>query len=228
MNNKEKRYYPILVDLEGKNVIVVGGGLVARRKVETLLEYGAKVHIVSKTLVPELRDHVIQNKVLHLGKEFKDEFLDEVFMVIAATDDHLLNHRVSHKAKERGVLINAVDQPEDCTFIVPSILKRGDLLIAVSTSGKSPAMAKKVREALERKFGDEHGAFLRLMGHIRREILERGLSQRENQQLFQALVNSDLLDLIGRKAWDEVADRINGILLTELSPSDILTYLKVD
>ena len=89
-------------------------------------------------------------------------------------------------------------------------------------------MAKKVREALELEFGDEYGAFLRLMGHLRREILERGHSQRENRKLFQDLVNSDLLELLGREAWDEVADRVNEILLTEHSAGDILTYLKVD
>jgi precorrin-2 dehydrogenase/sirohydrochlorin ferrochelatase len=207
---------------------VIGGGSVARRKVETLLEYGAEVHIVSKALAPELREHVAQNRILHLGEEFKERFLEDAFMVIAATDDYALNRQVSHKAKEKRVLINAVDQPEDCTFIVPSILRRGDLLIAVSTSGKSPAMAKRVRETLERDFGDEYGAFLRLMGHLRREILERGLSQRENRQLFQDLVNSDLLELIGREAWNEVAERVNGILLTEHSASDIQTYLTVD
>ena len=228
MSSDKKSYYPILVDLQGKKVIVIGGGSVARRKVETLLEYGAQVHIVSKALARELRDHVAENRVLHLGQEFKEVFLKGAFMVIAATDDHLLNHRISQQAKERGILINAVDQPEDCTFIVPSILRRGDLLVAVSTSGKSPATAKKVREALEKEFGDEYELFLRLMGHLRKEILKRGLSQAENGRLFQGLVNSDILELIGRKAWGEVTVRINEILQGDLSSDEILTYLRVD
>jgi precorrin-2 dehydrogenase/sirohydrochlorin ferrochelatase len=228
MSNETKAYYPILVDLKGKKVVVVGGGSVARRKVETLLDHGAEVHIVSKALAPELNDHVARNRIVHRGKEFREGHLEGAFMVIAATDDHLLNHRISEKAMERGVLINAVDQPDDCTFIVPSILRRGDLLIAVSTSGKSPAMAKKVRETLERLFGDEYGAFLMLMGSLRKMVLEGGLPQGENRRLFQALVNSDLLELIEREAWEEVAGRVNGILQTDLSSDDILTFIKVD
>ena len=136
-------YYPIFLDLKGKTALVVGGGVVALRKIETLLEHGAKVHVIARELTPELAGLMEDGKVEHMGEEFRENDLDKAFMVIAATDDPALNRQVSRSAQEKGLLINAVDQPEDCNFIVPSSLRRGDLRIAVSTSGKSPALAKK-------------------------------------------------------------------------------------
>ena len=214
-------YYPILVDPEGKKVVVVGGGTVAQRKIETLLEHGAVVHVIAQALNSALRRHVETGVVKYGGQTFKEEDLEDAFMVIAATDDPLLNRRVSNHAQQRGLLINAVDQPSDCNFIVPSVLRRGDLLIAVSTSGKSPAMARKVREMLEERFGREYEGFLNLMGFIRKEILSRGRPQGENRTMFQELVNSPILEAIRKKEWVEVASIINRIVRIRLSPEDV-------
>ena len=181
-------YYPILVDLKEKKVIVVGGGIVAQRKIETLLEYDAIVNIVSHELTPILQRYVEEGRVKLLGKDFSGDELDGAFLVIAATDNPEVNHRVSEIAKGKGLLVNAVDQPSDCTFIVPAILRRGDLLVAISTSGKSPALAKKIRENLEVKFGGEYEDFLRLMGYVRREILSSGISQEERSRIFNELI----------------------------------------
>ncbi|MBW1863903.1 MAG: bifunctional precorrin-2 dehydrogenase/sirohydrochlorin ferrochelatase [Deltaproteobacteria bacterium] len=204
-------YYPIFIDLQGKKVIVVGGGTVAQRKIETLLEYGAVVHVIARQLTPTLNEYVEEGKMKLLGREFRESYLSGAFVVIA----------------EKGLLVNAVDQPSDCNFIVPSILRRGDLLIAVSTSGKSPALAKKVRETLEKKFGSEYELLLILMGHLRKEILSRGLSQDENMRIFHDLVDSRLLRAIGEKDWDEVASILNGIIETGLSSDDILDLLRI-
>ena len=214
-------YYPILVDLKGKKVIVVGGGAVAHRKIERLLEYGAQVHVISKELTAPLTTYLEEGKIELLGREFKENDLKGAFMVIAATNDALFNQRVSKAARKRGLLINAVDQPSDCNFIVPSILKRGDLLIAVSTSGKSPALAKKVREELEESFGNEYKPLLVLMGHLRKEVLSRQLSQDENRRIFYELVNSRILEAIAKKNWNEVATILNRISGTQLSPEDV-------
>jgi precorrin-2 dehydrogenase/sirohydrochlorin ferrochelatase len=162
-----------------------------------------------------------------LGHEFREDCLEEAFMVIAATDDPLLNHQVSEQAKERGLLVNAVDQPSDCNFILPSILRRGDLLIAVSTSGKSPALAKKVREALEERFGNEYESLLILMGRLREDILSQRLSQDENRRIFHELVNSPILEAIAREDWNQVTLILNGIIPGQLSTEDVITYLKV-
>jgi precorrin-2 dehydrogenase/sirohydrochlorin ferrochelatase len=206
----------------------VGGGTVAERKIETLLEYGAVVYVVSRDLTPRLRKYSEEGTIGFLGQEFNEASLEEAFMVIAATDDPILNHKVSEKAKERGLLINAVDQPSDCNFIVPSVLRRGDLLIAVSTSGKSPALAKKLREALEERFGNEYESLLILMGRLREKILTQRLSREENKRIFHDLINSPILEAIARKDWDEVSVILNGIIPGQLSTEDVKTFLKVE
>jgi precorrin-2 dehydrogenase/sirohydrochlorin ferrochelatase len=221
-------YYPILINLKGKKVIVVGGGMVAQRKIETIMEHGAVVHMISRELTPALTKYLEDGKIKVIGNEFKKDYLRGAFLVIAATDDRLLNHRVSENARELGVLVNAVDQPSDCSFIVPSILRRGDLLIAVSTSGKSPALAKRVREELEKGFGSEYESLLVLMGRLRKEILAEGFSQEENKRIFQEIVNSPILELIARSDWNEVASILSNILQTQLSSEDVVNYLKAE
>ena len=220
-------YYPIFIDLEGKKAIVVGGGAVAERKVETLLTCGALVHVISLELTPTLSRYAEEGKIRLLGHEFRDDVLDGAFMMIVATDDPLVNRQVGEKAREKGLLTNVVDQPSDCDFIVPSILRRGDLLIAVSTSGKSPALAKKVRKELEKRFGDEYGTLLALMGHLRKEILSRGFSQDDRRRIFHELVNSHILEAIGSKDWNEVAAIVNKITQTQLSSGDIVKRLGI-
>jgi precorrin-2 dehydrogenase/sirohydrochlorin ferrochelatase len=222
------RFYPILVDLQGKRALVVGGGKVAQRKIETLLEHGASVQVVARELtatLEELRNH---EEIDFLGDEFSEVFLEGAFLVFAATDDASLNRRVSQAAQQRGLLVNAVDQPADCNFIVPSVLSRGDLLIAVSTSGKSPAFARKVRIELERYFGEEYGFFLNLMGNLRKEILRLGLSQEENKSAFEELVYSDLLQTIRRKEWVAASQIIEKVLGRPVSKNQILDFLKAE
>jgi precorrin-2 dehydrogenase/sirohydrochlorin ferrochelatase len=222
------RFYPILVDLQGKNALVVGGGKVAQRKIETLLEHGASIQVVARELTPGLEQLRSAGKVRFLGSEFSEAFLKGAFVVFAATDDASLNRRVSEAARQRGLLVNAVDQPADCNFIVPSILSRGDLLIAVSTSGKSPAFARKVRVELEQHFGEEYGSFLTLMGSLRKEILRLGLSQEENKSAFEGLVGSDLLVAIREKNWDLASQLIAKVLGRPVSKTQILDFLKAE
>jgi len=220
------RFYPILVDLQGKRALVVGGGKVAQRKIETLLEHGASVQVIAKELTATLEELRNYEKIEFLGDEFSEAFLEGAFLVFAATDDASLNRRVSQAAQQRGLLVNAVDQPADCNFIVPSVLSRGDLLIAVSTSGKSPAFARKVRVELERQFGEEYGFFLNLMGNLRKEILRVGLSQEENKSAFEQLVYSDLLEAIGRREWTTASQILEKVLRRPVSKDQILDFLK--
>ncbi|MCX5879996.1 MAG: bifunctional precorrin-2 dehydrogenase/sirohydrochlorin ferrochelatase [Deltaproteobacteria bacterium] len=222
------RFYPILVDLQGKKALVVGGGKVAQRKIESLLEYGASVHVVARELTAELERLRSRRKIEFLGGEFSEAYLEGAFLVFAATDDASLNRRVSQEAQKRGQLANAVDQPADCNFIVPSVLSRGDLLIAVSTSGKSPAFARKVRVELEQHFGEEYGFFLNLMGNLRKEILRLGLSQEENKRAFEELVHSDLLQAIRQKKWDLASQIIEKVLGRPVSKNQILDFLKAE
>lgn len=222
------RFYPILVDLQGKRALVVGGGKVAQRKIETLLEHGASVQVVARELTATLKALRKDGEIECLGEEFSEAFLEGAFLVFAATDDAALNRRVSQAAQRRGLLVNAVDQPADCNFIVPSVLARGDLLIAVSTSGKSPAFARKVRVELERHFGEEYGLFLNLMGNLRKEILRVGLSQEENKSAFEELVYSELLQTIRRKEWVAASQIIEKVLGRRVTKNQILNFLKAE
>ncbi len=222
------RFYPILIDLQGKKALVVGGGKVAQRKIETLLGHGATVQVIARELTPELEQLRRAGKILFLGNEFSETFLEGVFLVFAATDDALLNRRVSQTAQQRGLLVNAVDQPADCNFIVPSILSRGDLVIAVSTSGKSPAFARRVRVELEQHFGEEYGFFLNLMGNLRKEILHLGLSPEVNKSAFEELVYSDLLAAIKEKNWDLASQIIEKVLGRPMPKNQILDFIKAE
>jgi precorrin-2 dehydrogenase/sirohydrochlorin ferrochelatase len=216
------RYYPVLLDLHAKRVLVVGGGKIAQRKIEALLHHGASVRVIAKELNSDIALLVEKGLIHYAGQDFSEGHLDKVFLVVAATSDASLNRRVSEKAREKGLLVNAVDQPSECNFIVPSVLRRGDLVVAVSTSGKSPAFARKVREDLEEHFGDEYELFLALMGNLRQIILSQGLPQERNQELFQRLISSDLLRSIREKNWEEAASIINGVVDRSFSPMEIM------
>jgi len=221
-------YYPIVVDLQNKKVVVVGGGTVAKRKIDTLLQCGADVFIISQELAPELKRLLEDGKVKLIGRRLIKAYLKGAFLIIASTDDSALNRKVSMYAKKMGIPVNIVDQPADSDFIVPSVVRRGDLLIAVSTSGKSPAMAKRIRERLGRQFGNEYKDFLIMMGRLRNEILSRSLSQEENSGIFHELVDSTILDLIRMKDWKGIAINLEKILKIRVSPEDVINYIKAE
>lgn len=205
-------YYPIFVDLKDQGVLVVGGGEVAERKIKNLLTHNCRIYIASPNLTSYLKALVDRGEVRRIDPDSLDESLDTVFMVIAATDDSALNSRIAIKAKERGILINSVDQPRDCTFIMPSIVKAGDLQIAISTAGKSPALAKKIRGELESTFGPEYASFIELLGLLRRELISKGKPSSDNKIIFQRLVNSPLLELIKEGNIEGVRNALSSVL----------------
>jgi len=215
-------YYPILIELKEKIAIIVGGGSVAERKAKTLLEYGAIIHIVSRQLTNKLNKLVEDKQIKYLGEKFREEDLNDAFVVIAATDDKELNHEISEISRKRGLLTNAVDQPSDCNFIVPSITKRGDLIIAISTSGKSPALAGKIRKELEKQFDIKYESFLVLMGRVRNEVMSRGLSQTENSQIFHKIIDSPILNAIANKDWARIESILRDILPWDLDIRNVL------
>ena len=206
------RYYPIYLDIKDRNCLVVGGGSVGTRKVETLLKCGAKVTVVSIDAAETLR-HLSDSGVIQLKKRsFQFTDLDSVFLVIGATDNEELNVKIHTEARRRGMLCNIADRPEACNFILPSIVNRGDLIIAISTSGKSPAFAKKLRRKLEGQFGDEYAEFLDLMGAIRKKLLSKDHEPEAHKQLFEQLIERDLVQMLK----DADAENINALLLDVL------------
>ena len=196
------RYYPIQMDIRNRACLVVGGGPVGTRKVTTLLKCGARVTVVSPEASNRLEKLARAGKIVLERRRYRSSDLAGKVLVMGATDDEALNHRISREAQAEGVPCNIADRPEACSFILPSIVERGDLVITVSTSGKSPALAKSLRRRLEKQFGDEYAQLLKLMGAIRRDLLSREHAPEAHKPLFEALIEADLVEMIrdGRTA----------------------------
>jgi precorrin-2 dehydrogenase/sirohydrochlorin ferrochelatase len=201
------RYYPINLDIRGRSCLVVGGGAVGTRKVSALLDCGAAVTVVSPAATDALRELAAGGRIELKLRDYVPEDLEGVFLVIGATDDESLNFRLSRDAGQRGILCNIADRPEACNFILPAIIQRGDLVLTVSTSGKSPALAKKLREDLGRQFGEEYELLLNLMGAIRRRLLSQAHAPEAHKPLFEKIVNSSILALIRENRTEEI-DRL--------------------
>ncbi len=196
---KDKRYYPLCLDLKGKKVSVIGGGRVAERKILSLLECSADVTVISPSITEKLRNLFKKGKLRYLPKAYEKDDLMGSFLVISATGKKGINMKVSEEAESRGCLCNVVDDPEISNFIVPSVVKRGKLLIAISTSGVSPALSKRIRKELEKRYGKEYGVFLNIMEDIRKKLLSEIPSEEKRKKIFHALANSDLIGVIKKK-----------------------------
>jgi len=198
------RYYPVHLDIQNRNCLVVGGGAVGTRKVLTLLQCGARVTVVSPIISDRLRELAATGTLTLYKRPYQTGDLDGIFLVIGATNDEALNRRISSDAEGINTLCNIADRPEICNFILPSIVRRDDLVITISTSGRSPALAKKLRQILENQFGEEYADFLRLMGAIRKKLLKRSHEPEAHKYLFEQLINSDLIALIRGKKIDDI------------------------
>ena len=191
------RYYPIYVNLRGKRCLVVGAGQVGRRKIATLAECGAEEILVIDLAPAEACAELLSHPaVVFACRPYETADLDGRFLVIASTDDEALNWRISRECAERGIPCNIVDQPEKCSFIVPAMFTQGDLTVAISTGGSSPALARKIRQGLGEFLGTEYGAMLVLMSRLRPLVLGLGQGSPANSELFRELVNSPLLDAL--------------------------------
>jgi len=190
------RYYPIFLDIKNRPCLVVGGGVVGRRKVIKLLECGARVTVVAPAADGKLQDLAAAGVIELRKRPYQSTDLDGIFLVIGATNDEPVNHQIKTDADRQGKLCNIVDSPEACHFILPAVVERGDLAIAISTSGKSPAFAKRIRKELETTFGPEYADFLKLMGAIRRKLQGRNHELEEHKRLFEQLIDKGLVHMI--------------------------------
>ncbi|HEV8642398.1 MAG TPA: bifunctional precorrin-2 dehydrogenase/sirohydrochlorin ferrochelatase [Methylomirabilota bacterium] len=166
-------YYPIFVDMRERPALVVGGGDVAERKVDALLRVEARVTVVSPTLTARLAAWVRQGRIRHLGRTYRARDIRGHQFAFVATDDGAANAAVARDGRQRGVWVNAADDPAHCDFILPSVLRRGDLTVAVATGGTSPALARAVREELEAYLTDDYATLAEIVGEVRRELRAR-------------------------------------------------------
>lgn len=190
------RYYPVYLDLRGRDALVVGGGAIAEGKASQLVKAGARVTVVSPELTEGLRGLVENGEINHRSRCFVEEDLSGVFLVISSTDDRVVNEAVAEAAARRSLLCNVVDQPDLCNFITPALITRGDLQISVSTGGGSPTLTQRVKREIAALIGEEYGALLELAAEMRAEAKERISDFDMRKNALRAFVESEAIDLI--------------------------------
>jgi siroheme synthase-like protein len=185
---------PIFIKLTGRRCLVVGAGRVALQKVESLLQCGAKVEVVAPQAIEELQS-LATTGTIHLElREYSPDDLNEAFLVIAATNQPEVNRAVFNDANARNIPVNAVDDPPNCDFYFSSVVRRGDLQIAISTAGESPAFAQRLRQEIDAALPDDIGEWLRELGQLRREILQTHPAGEERNQLLKTLAARQICD----------------------------------
>ncbi|NDY71546.1 bifunctional precorrin-2 dehydrogenase/sirohydrochlorin ferrochelatase [Desulfobacter hydrogenophilus] len=188
-------YYPIFLDVKDRECLVVGGGAVGTRKAFGLVRAGARVIVVSFGFSEELSNTPFSAVTLK-EKKFEDSDLDGMSLAFAATDNMQLNARIRQAAQKKNILCNIADGRDKGDFILPAVVDRGDLLFAVSTCGASPALSRRLRMALEARFGPEYGILTALLGSIRAILLERGHDPKGHRKIFCALLDANLPEKI--------------------------------
>lgn len=189
-------YYPMFVSLQKKVCLVVGGGSVGERKVRGLLQYGGVIRLIAEDLSPWLQVQCAEGTVQLVGKTYTKGYLDGVDLVFAATNDLCLNRRVAEDARKSGLWCNMATEPEEGSFIVPSIVRKGPLTIAISTGGASPAVAVRIKQKLAHEFGAEWVVLLNLMALLRTTIQSKGLHSTQNQGIYRRIARLPLLEWI--------------------------------
>lgn len=199
-------YYPIFLDMTGRRSVVIGGGAVAERKVEGLLEVGASVTVISPALTPRLEAWATEGRIRHVPREYGPGDLAGFELAFVATDDGAANAAVAKEGRAAGVWINAADDPAYCDFILPALLRRGELMVAVSTGGTSPALARAVREELEAHLTPDYAVLAEVVAEVRRELREQ--ARVLTPATWQKVLDGDLRRLIAEGRREEAKARL--------------------
>ncbi len=185
--------YPINLKIDNMKITVVGGGKVAHRKCMNFLDFDKKVRVVSKDLIEDFDD--IRNKIEIIEDNYKEKYIEDSFIVIAATNNKDINEDIGMYCKEHNKLVNVVDNIELCNFTVPSYIKRGDLVLSVSTGGKSPTLASNIRKKLEKEYDDTYEEYIKLLGEARESIIKNGMDIKIRREKIKNLVNLSMSEL---------------------------------
>jgi len=184
----------MFMKLEGRQCLVVGAGKVGEPKIAGMLESGARIRVVALDASPAVREWARSGKIELELRAFTNDDLHGAFLVVVATGSRTLNERIYHEAQRLGILCNVVDVPDLCDFFYPSIVRRGDLQIAVSTSGKSPSLAQKIRQQLEKQFGPGYAAWVAELGETRKLILASDLDKERKLDLLHSLASREAFE----------------------------------
>lgn len=202
------RRYFISLNLTGKTCLVVGGGQVAERKVHSLIECSARVVVVSPSITPGLVKLAMEGKLVYRRGYYCNADLDGVFLVIGATNREEVNQQIADDCAERNLIVNIVDDQTKGNFFVPAVVRRGDLSIAVSTDGKSPMLARKIREDLEKTYGSSFGEFLDLLGDLRQDVIRNVTCQDLKREMLENMVDDEIISLLKEGCLERVKERL--------------------
>ena len=200
--------FPIFLKLDGRTCLVVGAGKIAESKIRSLLSAGAKVRVVAPEATPPIVSWADVGVLTWEQRPFQTQDLEQTFLVVAATSSPLVNDLVFRAAKQRNALCNVVDDPKRCDFYYPAVVHRGDLQIAISTGGRSPALAQRLRRKFEFQFGPEYAGWVSELGKLREILFEQNLDPEQRRRLLHELVeNPDLEPAEDRTTREAVHER---------------------
>jgi precorrin-2 dehydrogenase/sirohydrochlorin ferrochelatase len=185
--SEQRQLFPMMLDLTGRRCLVVGAGAIGEGKIQGLLATKAKLAVLAPTATQAVQQWARQGLIDYRQRRFEPDDLNGVFLVVAATSSAEVNHRIHDEGRRRGVLCNVVDDPEHCDFFYPAVVRRGALQIAISTSGVSPAFARRLRQKLEAQFGEEYGVWLDQVARRREEVLRNVTDPAERRRILEEL-----------------------------------------
>ena len=213
------RYYPVFIDVNQRRCIIIGGGNIGQEKVEKLLECDAEVFVISPEVNPRVKEMASNNEISWDKREYRQGDLEGAFIAIAATDDNKVNRQIAQEATERNVLLNVVDVTHLCTFIAPSVARRGEVTIATSTGGASPALARTFREKLTSSRILEFADLAPILAQARTELREKGVTVVPDH--WQTQITEELLDMVQAGQSDQAYTVLMNGLLAEATPAAV-------
>ncbi len=205
-------YYPVFLKLEGRKCLVIGGGGVAERKVRTLARCGADIYVVSPELTSGLKEMSDTGRIHHRAGFYHPTDLEDVFLVFCATDDDEINGAVAADCAARNIAVNVVDDPKRCSFVVPSVVHRGDFKLAISTGGNSPHLARVIRQDLETLFGPQFEEFTTFIGRVRKQVLQTVSDPEKRRMILNNLVDDETLDMLKQGNLAQAKERVEKCL----------------
>ena len=207
-----KKLFPMMLDLEGVKVTVFGGGEVARRKVYAMLDTGANIKVVSPEIKMDMRNLISIGKIDYICEEYTSEHLVGSMLVFACTDNPEVNDQIVQYARSIGVLVNRVDDPDDCDFVLPSFFRRGDLTIAVSTAGDSPALSHQLREKLKAEFPSDWEQGMEIIREAREKVKNICQDKKKRREILIKFGSEDVVALIEARQWDGLNRLVAGYI----------------
>lgn len=209
---KNVSFYPVNLQIHDRLCIVVGGGSVAERKVKGLLEAGACVTVLSPKITPQLAELSKEKKITHVDRTYGEGDVKGFFIVICATNNELINRLVAEDASRLGVLVNVVDAPELGNFTMPFKITHGDLLLTISTGGKSPALAKMLGRELAQQYGPEYGTYLDLVALARTKMKKNMTLSKDREAFWRQTIDQDVINLLKEGKIQEAEAKINNAI----------------